>query len=131
MLRAATAASPRDAAACHALGLTLTRLKKPDAALVEFRRAAELAPDAARYAYVYAVALNSSGQGDKAMAVLKASLALHPNDRDILSALVAFNRAAGDTGSALAFAERLAAVMPDDASLAGLIQELRRPTKPN
>ncbi|THD49116.1 MAG: tetratricopeptide repeat protein [Bradyrhizobium sp.] len=131
VLRAATAVSPRDAAAYHALGLTLTRLKKPEAALAEFRRATELAPDGARYAYVYAVALNSGGQGDKAMAVLKESLALHPNDRDILSALVAFNRAAGDTGSALAYAERLAVVMPDDRGLAGLIQELRRPTKPN
>lgn len=131
VLRAATAVSPRDAAAYHALGLTLTRLKKPEAALAEFRRATELAPDGARYAYVYAVALNSGGQGDKAMAVLKESLALHPNDRDILSALVAFTRAAGDTGSALAYAERLAVVMPDDRGLAGLIQELRRPTKPN
>jgi predicted CXXCH cytochrome family protein len=131
VLRAATAVSPRDAAAYHALGLTLTRLKKPDAALAEFRRATELAPDGARYAYVYAVALNSSGQGDQAMAVLKESLALHPNDRDILSALIAFSRAAGDTGSALAYAERLAAVIPDDRGLAALIQELRRPAKPN
>ena len=65
------------------------------------------------------------------MAVLKESLALHPNDRDILSALVAFTRAAGDTGSALAYAERLAAVMPDDRGLAGLIQALRGLTKPN
>ncbi len=131
VLRAATAVSPRDAAAYHALGLTLTRLKQPEAALTAFRRATELAPDAARYAYVYAVALNSSGQGDRAMVVLKEGLTLHPNDRDILSALVAFSRAAGDTGSALAYAERLAAVMPDDRGLAGLIQALRGLTKPN
>ena len=65
------------------------------------------------------------------MAVLKAGLALHPNDRDILSALVAFSRAAGDTGATLAYAERLAAVMPDDRGLADPIQELRRVIKPN
>jgi predicted CXXCH cytochrome family protein len=125
VLRAAVAVSPLDAAAHHALGLTLVRLRKPDAALFEFRRAAELEPDGARYAYVYAVALNSSGQGDQAMAVLKESLAHHPGDRDILSALIAFNRATGDTGSALGYAERLAAITPDDRNLAALIQQLR------
>ncbi|MGZ5872136.1 MAG: tetratricopeptide repeat protein [Bradyrhizobium sp.] len=125
VLRAAIAVSPREAAAHHALGLTLTRLKKPDAALSEFRKATELEPDGARYAYVYAVALNSGGQGERAMAVLKEGLARHPGDRDILSALIAFNRAAGDTGSALAYAERLAAITPDDRNLATLIQQLR------
>ncbi len=125
VLRAAIAVSPRDAAAHYGLGLTLTRLKRPDAALSEFRRAAELDPDGARYAYVYAVALNSGGQGDLAMAVLKEGLARHPGDRDMLSALIAFNRTAGDIGSALAYAERLAAIAPDDRDLAALVQQLR------
>lgn len=125
VLRAAIAVLPREAAAHHALGLTLTRLKRPDAALSEFRQAAELEPDGARYAYVYAVALNSGGQTDKAIAVLKEGLARHPNDRDILSALIAFSRAAGDSGSALAYAERLAVVTPADRNLAALIQQLR------
>ena len=66
-LRAALAASPRDAAAHHALGLTLTRLKRPGDALAELRKATELEPDHARYAYVYAVALHSGGQRDEAM----------------------------------------------------------------
>jgi predicted CXXCH cytochrome family protein len=125
VLRAAIAASPNDATAHHALGLALTRLKKTDAALSEFRRAAELQPDVARYAYVYAVALNTSGRGDQGMAVLKEGLARHPGDRDILSALIAFNRVAGDNGSALAYAERLATITPDDRNLAALIQQLR------
>jgi predicted CXXCH cytochrome family protein len=125
VLRVAIEVSPRDAAAHHALGLTLTRLKKPEAALSEFRRATELEPDGSRYAYVYAVALNSGGQGDQAMAVLKEGLTRHPGDRDILSALIAFNRAAGNNGSALAYAERLAAITPDDRNLATLILQLR------
>ena len=53
--------------AAHSLGLALTRLKRPDEALAELRRAAELAPEQARYAYVYAVALHSSGRGGEAM----------------------------------------------------------------
>jgi Flp pilus assembly protein TadD len=105
--------------------LTLTRLKKPDVALAELRQAAELAPDNARYVYVYAVALNSGGQGDRAVAILKDALVRHPADRDILSALVAFTRASGDPGSALLYAEKLAALMPDDPNLAALLQQLR------
>jgi Tfp pilus assembly protein PilF len=128
-LRAAIAVSPRDAGLHHALGLTLTRLKQADAALAEFRRASELEPDRARYLYVYAVALNSGGQGAQAMSVLKAGLARHPADRDILLALVTFSRAAGDAGAALDYAEQLARFVPDDRGLAGLIQELRRQVK--
>ena len=130
-LRAAIAVSPREAAAHHALGLTLTRLKQPDNAVAEFRRAAELQPDNARYSYVYAVALNSAGHGDDAIAVLKDSLTRHPSDRDTLLALITFSRAAGDAAGALGYAERLAAIAPDDQRLNALIQELRRQTKPN
>ncbi len=129
VLRAAIAVLPREAAAHHALGLTLTRLKRSDAALTKFRQATELDSNNARYAYVYAVALNSGGQTEKAIAVLKESLARHPSDHDTLSALIAFNRAAGDIGSALVYAERLATVTPDDRNLAGLIEQLRRATK--
>jgi hypothetical protein len=69
--------------------------------------------------------LNSGGQGDRAIAVLTDGLGRHPGDRDILSALIAFNRTSGDLRSALAYAERLAAITPDDRNLAALIQLLR------
>lgn len=125
LLRAAIAVSPREAAPHHALGLTLTRLKMPNPALDELRQAAELDPGSARYVYVYAVALNSGGQGAKAIAVLQEGLARHPADRDILSALIAFTRAGGDPAAALGYAERLAAIMPDDPNLAALLRQLR------
>jgi Flp pilus assembly protein TadD len=126
VLRATIAASPQDAGLHHALGLTLTRLKRPDDALAELRRAAELEPDRARYAYVYAVALQSYGRKADATTVLKESLARHPTDRDTLMALVAFNRDRGDVGSALDYAEQLARIEPATPNLADLIQELRR-----
>ena len=97
VLRASIIASPREAAAHHALGLTLTRLRKSEVALSEFRRAAELRPGEARYQYVYAVALHSAGQRDEARTVLKEGLKSHPNDRETLQALISFNRMAGDT----------------------------------
>ena len=126
VLRAAIAASPRDAGLRHALGLALTRQKQPDAALAEFRRAAELEPDRARYLYVYAVALHSAGRSDEAMTVLEQGLARHPDDREMLSALIGFNRDAGKIERALEYAERLGRIAPDDRNLAALIQDLRR-----
>jgi predicted CXXCH cytochrome family protein len=125
-LRAALSASPRDGGLHHALGLALTRLKRPQEAIDEFWIAADLEPTRARYGYVYAVALNSAGRGPEAIAVLKDVLAHHPDDRDTLQALVTFNRDAGDFASALQYAERLAALVPGDSGLAALIEELRR-----
>ncbi|MFX4865032.1 hypothetical protein ABTB62_19825, partial [Acinetobacter baumannii] len=46
------------------------------------------------------------------------------NDRQILSALIAFNRMAGDATAALGYAERLAVITPGDPGLARLIEEL-------
>jgi predicted CXXCH cytochrome family protein len=125
VLRTAIVASARDAGLYHALGLVLTRLKQPDAAMAEFRRAAELEPNSARYAYVYAVALNSAGHGHEAMNVLKQAVVRHPNDRDILAALVAFARDAGDIAGALGYAEQLARLAPHDQQLARVIGDLR------
>ena len=131
MLQEAIAASPQDAGLHYALGLALTRLKRPDEALGELRRAAELAPDRARYAYVYAVGLHSSGRSSEAMTVLQDSLVRHPGDRDTLLALISFSRDAGEFGTALAYAERLTRAMPGDPSLSAVIEGLRRQvTKP-
>jgi predicted CXXCH cytochrome family protein len=125
VLRAAIATSPQDAGLHYALGLTLTRLKQPDASLMELRHATELEPGRARYAYVYAVGLHSAGRVSDAMTVLKQSLVRHPDDRDTLQALITFSRETGDVSSALDYAERLARISSDDQGLAHLIQELR------
>ena len=124
-LRAALVTSSHDAGVRHALGLALTRLKRPDEALAEFRTATELEPGNQQYAYVYAVALHSGGRPAEAVAVLNEALQSHPNDRSVLSALVAFNRASGNEAAALAHAERPAAISPPDSSLTRLIDELR------
>jgi predicted CXXCH cytochrome family protein len=129
MLRAAIAASPQDAGLHHALGLVLTRLKRPDEALKELHDAVELEPGQARYGYVYAVALNSAGRHDDAIGVLKENLARHPSNREILLALVAFNRDSGNLAAALEYAEQLASLAPNDIQVANLVAELRRRTQ--
>jgi len=126
VLRAAITASPRDAAAYYGLGLALVRQKRLGDALPELRRAAELEPERARYAYVYAVGLHSAGQPQEAMTVLQRNLIGHPNDRDTLLALISFSRAAGDVKTALEYAERLNRVAPDDPEIKKLLDLLRR-----
>src|SRR5262249_481134 len=126
VLRAAIAASPQDAGLHHALGLALTRLKQRDEALGELRRATELEPDRARYAYVYGVGLYSSGRTDQPMALLKQNAARHPDDRETLLALVSYSRQTRDFATALTYAEQAARLLPEDRNLIALIGELRR-----
>jgi Flp pilus assembly protein TadD len=125
-LREALARTPRDGALHHALGLTLLRQKRSEAALDELRQAAVLDPTQTRYAYVYAIGLNSAGRRDEALALVKESLRGHPNDLDLLSAAVNFNREKGDVAAALPYAERMARLRPDDPRLPNLIKELKR-----
>jgi Flp pilus assembly protein TadD len=90
----------------HALGLALVRLKRTDAALGELERATVLEPGNARFAYVYAVALHSTGKVDAAIAQLEKALVAHPNDGDILEALASFHEARGQSAVAKKYAER-------------------------
>ena len=55
-LRAGLAEAPADATLHHALGLALVRQRRTDEALRELKRATELEPGNARFAYVYRVA---------------------------------------------------------------------------
>jgi predicted CXXCH cytochrome family protein len=123
-LRQALALEPQNAAAHHALGLLLIRQKRLPEALTALAEAARLGSDNARYGYVYAVALNSAGQGPRAIQELETVLAKHPNDRDSLMALVAFQRDAGNLDAARGYARRLAALEPDNPQVRALLQGL-------
>ncbi|WP_371089950.1 cytochrome c3 family protein [Bradyrhizobium sp. WSM2254] len=126
VLRDALSGSQQNASIHHALGLALVRQKRNESALDELRLAAVLDPGQSRYAYVYAVGLHTAGRRDDALAVLKTSLGRHPNDRDSLSAAIAFSREKGDSVAALEFAERLAHLMPGDPRLTELIKQLKQ-----
>ncbi|WP_458181263.1 tetratricopeptide repeat protein [Bradyrhizobium sp. 14AA] len=126
ILREALSASAQDASLHHALGLTLVRQKRSEEALDELRRAASLDPDQARYAYVYAIGLNTAGRRDDALAVLMESLRGHPYNLELLSAALDLSRERGDAVAALEYAGRLAHLLPDDSRLADLIRELKR-----
>ena len=92
VLREGLAQMPNDATLHHALGLALVRLKRIPEALAEFARAAQLAPADARFSYVYAVALNDTGDTAAARREVDRGLAQHPDDRDLRAIAAAFRR---------------------------------------
>jgi tetratricopeptide (TPR) repeat protein len=94
------------------------------------RRAADLDSHNARYAYIYGVALHSAGRRQEAIIYLKDSLAGHPENRDIVLALISFSREAGDAATALQFAEQAIKIAPDDLTVKSLVEALRRQTSP-
>ena len=110
ILREALVAAPESGALHYSLGLALTRLHRGDTALREFARAAGLEPGNARFAYVHAIALHSSGKVDAAIAQLKAAVMAHPADSDILTALVQFSAERGDAAQSKRYADQLRAL---------------------
>jgi predicted CXXCH cytochrome family protein len=81
VLRDGLARAPGAAALQHSLGLWKVRAQDLPGALDPLRRAAELAPDEPRYAYVYSVALHDAGRLADAIRVADAALARAPGDR--------------------------------------------------
>ena len=110
---------PNAAALHEALGLALVRQGQKREALAEFAAAAKAAPDDPRHTYIYAVALHDAGRRAEAVRLLEAA-AQRAGDRDVLLALAAFKREAGDPTTAARYLARLAEINPDDPALAGL-----------
>lgn len=103
-----------DASLYYGLGLALVRQRRTPEALEALARAAELAPDVARYAYVHGIALNGAGRRGDAIAVLERALLRHSTDRDILFALATISRDAGDRARAQRYASSFAGLWPSD-----------------
>jgi predicted Zn-dependent protease len=73
---------------------------------------------------VNAIALNSEGKRGEALAALRAAEKRHPNNLEVLSALISINREAGDRQAALRYARQAAVLLPDNANLTRLVAEL-------
>jgi len=108
----------------HALALSLVRQQRMSEAMEHFRRATELEPERARYAYVYGVALHSAGQVDEALSVLAAAHDRAPGDREVLLALVTMHRDGGDVEQARRYVKDLLVLVPEDPSVHQLASQL-------
>jgi predicted CXXCH cytochrome family protein len=105
---------PMSATLHHALGLARIRLQQPELALGSLRRAVELDPATARYSYVFAVALHSTGQADESIRRLQQAVKRWPYDRDMLMALTSFQLESGKRQDAQVTARQLVAAYPAD-----------------
>ncbi len=124
-LRRGLAAAADKAPLHQALGLCLARTQRLPEALPELQRAAELAPDDTRRAYVYGVALSSSGKSSEARDVLAKALAQRPADRELLFALATLERDLGHLPQARAYAERLVEATHGDPGARALLEQLQ------
>jgi Flp pilus assembly protein TadD len=107
-----------------ALGLTFVRQKRTAESLKALREASRLAPDDARFAYVYAVALNDAKRNSEALKVLADARKHHPYDRDVLTGLAYFTAQAGDRKQALGYAKTLHELDPENPTYERLIAQL-------
>jgi Flp pilus assembly protein TadD len=125
ILRRGLETSPDNAALHHNLGLVLVRLKRSEEAIEAFHRAFEIDPMTARYGYVYAVALYSTGRSLQSISVLEDNSKRHPRDRETLIALINYTQSTKNYPAALRYAERLFQIEPDRQELKSLILRLR------
>jgi len=109
----------------HALGLAQVRSKQAAEAMTSLSRAAELDQVNARYSYVYAVGLQSSGDTAKAIDVLEKAHGRHPGDADILYTLVIYLRDAGRIDASRRYLLALKKLAPGNSAVMRLEQELR------
>jgi tetratricopeptide (TPR) repeat protein len=79
LLLSTVARLPESADAWHALGLVRVRLGRRAEAAEALARAARLAPEVPRYAFVHAVSLHSAGDADAARRVLRDLVERHPD----------------------------------------------------
>ena len=124
VLRRGLARLPESPVLLHALGLSLARSEDYDSALAALKGAHELSTANVQYAYVYAIALNSLGSAEEALAVLREAHSQHPNERAVLTALTTISRDQGLAEDAREYADKLLKLAPGDAGVRRLAESL-------
>ena len=107
VLHTALDVSSDNAVVWFSLGLLQVRQQQLQQAMLSLRNAAEQDQSNARYIYVYAVALNSSGKNEQAIRVMQQAYKRFPDNSKILQALVAFHRDAGHHAIAQMYMKKL------------------------
>jgi tetratricopeptide (TPR) repeat protein len=123
-LEKAIAIAPNAAGPVHALGLLKIRQKQYPQALALLAKAVALEPNNTRYNYVYAVALYSTGQSAKAISILERTHQIHAADRDVIKALIAYERDNGNAPLAMKYAKQLMQLDPGDPNVEALLSSL-------
>jgi predicted CXXCH cytochrome family protein len=115
VLREGLAANPDAPAIELALGFALVRDGRRAEALPHFERAADPGAGDPYYGYVRAIAVNDSGDGERAFELLARAHERFPGHPSTLSALATLARDRGDVDAARRYAERLVELLPGDS----------------
>ena len=117
LLQRATALAPDYPEVLYAYGLWLSRQGRLNDGLPYFEKAASLTTSGSHYGYAWAVALNDSGDSDRAVSVLTDLLERWPQDQQLLIAAITMLRDQGRFGEALPLLDRLILLRPNDQQL--------------
>jgi Flp pilus assembly protein TadD/nitrate/TMAO reductase-like tetraheme cytochrome c subunit len=109
------ARSPQSPELHHIHGLLRVRQNRMPEALVELRKASQLAPGNARFAYVHAVALDSVGDSTAALEEIRRVLPGNRGNVELLLAAATFSRNAGDFKAMQAYRQALIDANPGAA----------------
>lgn len=126
VLREGLAKVEDDADLNHALGLLQIRAGQLEASVSTLAKAVALDPDNAHYNYVYAVALDSFNQTDRAIEVLRMASSRRPRERELLSGLISICHQHHRIAEALDYARQLAELVPGDEQILQVIESLTK-----
>ena len=107
VVRTALGHNPGSPELSHVLGLVLVRGRRYTDAVRFLGLAANARPENLRYGYVFAVALHETGDVEGSIEALERVHGHHPGSRDIIEALVIYNRQRGDEDASRRYAEKL------------------------
>ena len=123
LLKRALNVAPDSGAVQHSYGLLLIRKGDYQVALAHLKLAVEQADAQARYAYVYAVALDQLGQTQAAVKTLVAATKRWSNQYDLLMTLVFFLEKSANTFSIYQYIAQLTAIAPADPAVKKLVEK--------
>lgn len=125
LLTEARRRSPKSAAVAHSLGLLKVRTGDMKSALELLGAATRLAPEDARFGYVYAIGLQSAGRSTPALRELERVRRQAPADEAVLFALASIHRDLGHRAEALRWVQELLSINPQHADGQALRLSLR------
>jgi len=107
-------------------GLQYVRRQQLPKALESLAKAARLRPDNARYAYVYAVALNGNGESERSVRILETCMPNIPMTGCSVCPCQ-LQQAMGNMPAATAYANKLVEMDPRYGSVEQIMQQLSSP----
>jgi tetratricopeptide (TPR) repeat protein len=126
VLNRAILVAPDSGAIQHSFGLYWVRQGDLKTALGYLKAATEQNDSYVRYDYVYAVALESSGQLESAIKTLEAANRRWPNQYDLLLSLILYLEKADRVSESWPYLSNLSAIAPNDPEVKRRVANMRR-----